>query len=130
MKKIYHFQARRKPDLCRQLGVSPDLSFTLELTQVEFEDHHLLRDRAKEALVSLGIPKDENVYWYENPPVTNSFQEKLRAAIGCTKDAQLIAYYPHSYHHRTYKEVCVGGICYKYMPFQSGLMVKFAPAMA
>jgi hypothetical protein len=130
LKKTYAFQARRKPELCRQLGISPDLSFTLELTQEEFEDYQLLKSCVHEKLLSIGIPKGEDVYWFENPPVANFFLEKLRAAIGSSGDAQFIAHYPHSYHHRTYKDVAVDGVRYKYMPFQHDLIIKFAPVMA
>lgn len=130
MKKMYEFTVRRQPALCQGLGVSPDMSFKLELSQVEFEDYQLLKERIHAQLISMGIPANENVYWYEDPPVTNSFLEKMRAAICSHADAQFIAHYPHSYHHRHYKDAVVDGVAYKYMPFQQGLMIKFAPSMA
>lgn len=129
MKNTYVFLIKRNLEHCRKLGVNPEHGLTLEMTQSEFEDYQFLKTQIHDALPGLGIPQDEDVSWYENPPVTKSFSKKLLDAICAGKNAQLIGYYPHSHQHRTYKDIVVDGVGYKYMAFQEGLMIKFAPAI-
>lgn len=102
----------------------------LQMTPEQFEDYQYLKAQIRAKLQNLGIDDNEDVYWRECPPVTDEFCQKLRDALQCRSETQLIAYYPHSWHHRAYKEVIVEGVSYRWMSFQNGDFVKFAPSLA
>lgn len=130
MEKKFRFKVTRKKALADALGVEQELSITLSLTQEQFEDYHHLKASVHEKLAGVGINEDEDVYWREDPPVADGFIEKLRNAIGAQAEAQFSAYYAHSYHYWTYKEVAVEGVRYHWMSFTSDQFIKFAPSMA
>lgn len=104
--------------------------FTLVLSQEEFEDYQGLKARVHEALAAMGIRRDERPAWNEAPVVAEGFEESLREAIGAHADAQFIAYYPHSWHHQSYKEVEVNGVPCVYQSFSSDQIINWAPSMA
>lgn len=130
MEKEFRFNVSRKKALAEALGVAQTLLITLSLTQEQFEDYQYLKANVHEKLASIGINDDEDVYWREDPPVADGFIEKLRDAIGAQAEVQFLAYYAHSFHHRTYKEVLIDGVRYRWMSFSSDHFVKFAPALA
>lgn len=57
-------------------------------------------------------------------------EQALKEQIGASPDAQLIGYYPHSFHHRHYKDAIVNGVKFRYMGFAGGHFIKFARASA
>lgn len=129
IEKDYRFRVFRKKAVCEALNVAQDQTFTLQLTQAQFEDYQALKDRIHAKLDELGIPPSESAYWREDPPMDADFIAQLRAAIDAPVDADFIAYYAHSYHHRSYKTVRVNGEDYRYMGFQNGHFIKFAPVL-
>jgi hypothetical protein len=127
--KAFHFRVFRKKAICEALGVEQETTFTLDLTQEQFEDYQLLKDRIHAQLDAIGIPQSEHPYWREDPPVETSLISKIKAVLGCKHDDELIPYYAHSFHHRHYKMASIDGIVYRYMGFQNGHFIKFAPAL-
>lgn len=115
----------------RAAGVCPEDKrtgfFTLELTQDEFEDYQLLKARVHHELDVLGVPEHESAHWYEAPIYSIEHLGAIAKAIGASADSTLIPYYAHGWHHRHYHVVQVNGVRYRYMGFQHGQFIKFAP---
>lgn len=128
--KDFRFRVIRKKALCIERGLQQEHTFTLPLTQEQFEDYQYLKDQVHATLDAMGIPQSEAPYWREDPPVDAAQVAALKAAIGAPDEADFIAYYAHSYHHRHYKLVTVGGEKLRYMGFSNGLLIKFAPELA
>lgn len=96
------------------------------MTQEQFEDHHAKRDSVHEGIRALGLNPAE-VVWFESPQVSEKTEQAFKELIGADPDAQLIAYYPHSFHHRNYKEAVLNGVKYLYMGFQNGHFLTSSP---
>ena len=103
--------------------------FSLTISQSEFEDYQVLKQHVHKALSALGLWPAEKPYWHEAPVVAPGTVEKLRSAIGASSEAQLIAAYPHSFRHQTYKHIIVDDVAYRWESFSSGHFIKFAPAL-
>lgn len=129
MEKEFMFAVVRAKKVVER-GEEQHFTISLQLTQAQFEDYQYLKDCVKAKLGAYGIQDDEDVHWYEKPPVADQFIEKLRLALGATTDAQFIPKYAHSWHFRTYKEIVVDGAKYLWQSFGHGHFVKFAPATA
>jgi hypothetical protein len=125
--KTFVFAYKRKNDV----RTTKDQKNTIELhlTQDQFEDYQFLKDAIHAELERVGVSKDEDVYWYQDPVVSEQTLLNLRNAVGAGVDAQLIAYYPHSFNHRHYRTVRIDEGMFHWMPFQGDHFIKFAPAI-
>lgn len=114
----------------RPKGVCPEDKrtgfFTMELSQDEFEDYQLLKARIHHELDVIGVPEHEAAYWYEAPVYSLDHLKKLAITFG-SGQATLIPHYPHGWHYNHYHLAEVDGVRYRYMSFQQGEFIKFAP---
>lgn len=99
------------------------------MTQSQFEDHHVKLGLVHDGIKANGLNPAE-VVWYEAPTVSKETERAFKDLIGAAPDAQLIAYYPHSFHHQCYKEAILNGVKYLYMGFQNGQFIKFAESVS
>lgn len=102
---------------------------SVAMTQEQFEDHQTKRDLVHEGIRAIGLNPAE-VAWFESPLIDEATERTFKELIGAAPDAQLIAYYPHSFHHRHYKEAILNGVKYLYMGFQNGHFIKFAQSVS
>ena len=125
--KVFDFKInqQRHPD-----GSVPEgQMISVAMTQEQFEDHQTKRDFVHDGIRAIGLNPAE-VVWFESPPIDEVTERAFKEHIGAAPDAQLIAYYPHSVHHRHYKEATLNGVKYLYMSFQNGHFIKFAQSVS
>lgn len=125
--KVFDFKVnqQRHPD-----GSVPEAQMiSVAMTQEQFEDHQTQRDFVHDGIRAIGLHPAE-VVWFESPPIDEVTVRAFKEHIGAAPDAQLIAYYPHSVHHRHYKEAILNGVKYLYMGFQNGHFIKFAQSIS
>lgn len=125
--KVFDFKInqQRHPD-----GSVPEAQMiSVAMTQEQFEDHQTKRDFVHDGIRAIGLNPAE-VVWFESPPIDEVTERAFKEHIGAAPDAQLIAYYPHSVHHRHYKEATLNGVKYLYMSFQNGHFIKFAQSVS
>ena len=125
--KQFDFKVSQKP---HSDGTVPeDQKISVEMTQEQFEDHQAKLDFVHEGIRAIGLNPAE-VHWFESPLIDEATELAFKELIGAAPEAQLIAYYPHSFHHRYYKEACLNGVKYLYMGFQNGHFIKFAQSVS
>lgn len=125
--KLFDFEVNQKP---HSDGSAPKpRKISVAMTQEQFEDHHTKLDYVHEGIRAIGLNPAE-VAWFESPPIDEATERAFKEFIGAAPDAQLIAYYPHSFHHRHYKEAILNGVKYLYMGFQNGHFIKFAQSVS
>lgn len=125
--KVFDFKInqQRHPD-----GSVPEAQMiSVAMTQEQFEDHQAKRDFVHDGIRAIGLNPAE-VVWFESPPIDEVTERAFKEHIGAAPDAQLIAYYPHSVHHRHYKEATLNGVKFLYMSFQNGHFIKFAQSVS
>lgn len=122
-KREFRFKVTPKP------GTGTRFTAVLLLTQEEYEDHHLKRDAMRALITGKGLNLAETV-WQEDAPSDPDVEERLREVIGCGAEAQMIPKYAHGWEHNAYKQVEIDGVTYRYMGFQNGAFIKYAPEMA
>jgi len=105
----------------------PAHRITISMTQEAFEDYQTQKEMVHQGIRSIGLNPAE-VDWNESPPIDEKFELAFKLHIGAAPDAQLIHYYPHSFHHRHYKDALLDGVKYVYMGFANGNFIKFAQA--
>ncbi|MDT8992831.1 hypothetical protein RQP54_18300 [Curvibacter sp. APW13] len=123
-KSSFRFEYRRPAGVCpedKRTGF-----FTIDLSQDEFEDYQALKARVHHELDVIGIPQHESAYWVEAPPYSLDQLKKLAIAFG-SGNATLIPHYAHGWHYNHYHQAVVDGVRYRYMGFQGGEFIKFAP---
>ncbi len=122
--KLFRFAYTRPVGVCsenKRTGF-----FSIPLTQEEFEDYQFLKARVHHELDVIGVPEHEAAHWYEAPFYQLDQLKKLAICFGAGH-ATLIPYYPHGWHHKHYHQADVDGVRFRYMSFQHGEFIKFAP---
>ncbi|MBK4736057.1 hypothetical protein [Noviherbaspirillum pedocola] len=112
------------PEDCEEPPVIP---VTLRLTQRQFENKQLLDRLLEREAATLGI--SPLAWWHERPPVADELVARIRAAIGCPKEATVIFYYPARITSRHFSSVIVDGATYCYSNFPGSLVIKVVPAL-
>lgn len=125
--KVFEFKVNRK----RQSdgSVPEPRKICVAMTKKQFEDHHTKLGLVHEGIRGIGLNPAE-VAWFESPPMDEVTERAFKELIGAAPDAQLIAYYPHSWNHQYYKEAILNGVKYLYMSFQNGHFIKFAQSVS
>lgn len=108
--------------------VPADRTINVAMTQEQFESHQEKRDLVHQGIRAIGLDPRETV-WFESPHVDKTTEHAFKELIGADSNAHLILYYPHSFHHRHYKEAVLNGVKYLYMGFQNGYLIKFAQSV-
>lgn len=99
----------------------------LHLTQRQFENKQLVDLLLEREAARLGIAS--LAWWHERPPVPNDLVEKLRAAIECPKNAEVIFYYPAHITSQHFSDVAIDGQLYRYSNHPGSRVIKIVPAL-
>lgn len=109
--------------------IPPKIEIVLRMPQEQFEDFGYVRSTLHAEFIRLGYKLSEIIQWRQTPKVSQALIRKLKKAINCRSDALFRPQYADRYRHSRYHKVVIDGKNYRYMDFDGGQLIKFAPAL-
>lgn len=108
-------------------GLDESITFNLYLTQSEFDDDIVKRERVRAALRDIGIHDADRPYWYGAPLVDPALLARLHRALEADERTILDPRYAHAWHHDGYRTLVLDGRLWRWQVFDSVGIIKIAP---